>query len=324
MRRHGLDLHLTEELYLQTAREEIHRGLTAHPKSLPPKYFYDARGSALFERITHLPEYYLTRAEQGLLVSLVDELLETVRPQEVVELGPGSTAKVRLLLDGRGSTSHLLRYVPFDVNRQTVEEAMVALGEAYPSLALHGVVGDFERHIPSLPKPLGRRLVVFFGSTIGNLAPPARRTFLAQVRRQMAPNDYLLLGLDLVKDITVLEAAYNDASGVTAEFNRNILRVVNRAVGGDFQPEAFRHEAYYNREAGRIEMHLRPSSPQTAALRELGLTIRVTPEETIWTESSYKFTRESAEAMLKEAGLRLERWDTDATALFALALAGLE
>jgi L-histidine N-alpha-methyltransferase len=318
-----LDLHLTEELYLQAAREEIHRGLTAHPKSLPPKYFYDARGSALFERITQLPEYYLTRAEKGLLVSLADELLEEVRPQEVVELGPGSTAKVRLLLDGRGSVSHLLRYVPFDVNRQSVEEAMAALGEAYPLLAVHGVVGDFERHIPSLPKPLGRRLVVFFGSTIGNLAPPARRTFLAQVRRQMAPGDYLLLGLDLVKDTTVLEAAYNDASGVTAEFNRNILRVVNRAVGGDFQPEAFRHEAYYNREAARIEMHLRPSAPQTAALRELGLTIRVTPEETIWTESSYKFTRDGAEAMLKEAGLRLERWDTDGTALFALALAGL-
>ena len=304
--------------------EDVRRGLTSHPKSLPPKYFYDPKGAALFEHITRLPEYYLTRVEQGLIVSLAEELMELVRPQEVIELGPGSTANIRSLIDARSADNHIERYVAFDINERTVQVALKTLTKSHPFLETHGVVGDFDGDLVRLPAPIGRRLVVFFGSTIGNLDPHARHKFLVQIRGHLAPDDRLLLGLDLVKDVAILEAAYNDPGGVTAEFNRNILRVVNRAVHADFRPEAFQHNAFYNQQASRIEMHLAPASLQTIELKALGLSIRVPPNETIWTESSYKFTRESTLAMLQEAGLSFEHWYVDRDNLFALVLAGPE
>ena len=307
-----------------TIGEDIRRGLTSSPKSLPPKYFYDERGSALFERISRLPEYYLTRVERSLKSCLAGALLEEACPSEVIELGPGSTDKARLLLDARGGGYHISRYVLFDFSERSVRDAARELADSYPSLEVHGVVGDFEGDLAHLPPPGGRRLVAFLGSTIGNLDPPARRAFLVKVRRLMAPGDQLLLGVDLVKDRAVLEAAYNDAGGITAEFNRNILRVVNRAVQADFQPEAFQHHAFYNPTDSRIEMHLVPTSPQTVNLKGIGLSISVLPGETIWTESSYKFTSESVRGILREAGLRLVRWDTDRESMFALALAGPE
>ena len=321
LERYRVDVHITVESFRETAKEDIRRGLTGSPMSLPPKYFYDTRGSALFQKITELPEYYLTRVEKGLLDSLADEFMNKVCPQEVIELGPGSPAKIRPFLAAQSAVSHLTRYVPFDISKRDVLDTAKTVVNSYPFLKAHGIVGDFEKDLGYLPPPVGRKLIVFLGSTIGNLDPHSRRTFLLQLRHRLAPGDRLLLGVDLVKDVGILEAAYNDPAGVTAEFNRNILRVVNKAVHGDFQLEAFDHYAYHNQQAQRIEMHLTPTSPQTVNLRDLALQLSISPDESIWTESSYKFTQESTEVMLEEAKLRLERWHTDSRHMFALALA---
>ena len=292
----------------QTLEADVRRGLTASPKTLPSKYFYDAIGSKLFEDITRVPEYYLTRTESALLGALAPGLMLELAPVDIVELGAGSSAKTRRLLDARNGLRDPVRYVPIDVDEQTVQAGAARLIADYPFLDVHAVVGDFERHMEHVPLPTGRRLVLFLGSTIGNLDPPARRRLLAQVRSLLrAPEDRFILGLDLVKDVALLEAAYNDASGVTREFNRNILNVVNRGVDADFQPGAFRHVAFYNEAAARIEMHLVPGSVQDVRLRRLGLEIRVSPDESIWTESCYKFTRASAQAMLEGAGLQIGR-----------------
>jgi L-histidine N-alpha-methyltransferase len=306
----------------RTLAEDVRRGLTASPKSLPPKYFYDAIGARLFEDITRLPEYYLTRTEAAILEKLAPGLMGELAPRDIVELGPGSAAKTRRLLDARNGLEGTVRYVPVDVDEPTVQASAARLIADYPFLHVSALVGDFELHLSHVPPPVGRRLVLFLGSTIGNLEPSSRRHFLLQVCALLqAKEDRFLLGLDLVKDVKVLEAAYNDASGVTAEFNRNILEVVNRGVEADFHPGAFRHLAFYNEGEARIEMHLVPDSTQEVNLRRLGLRIRVSPEETIWTENSYKFTRLSAEAMLEDAGLRLDRWHVDPDRYFALAVA---
>jgi L-histidine Nalpha-methyltransferase len=306
----------------QKLEDDVRRGLTASPKTLPSKYFYDAIGSKLFEEITRVPEYYLTRTEMKLLDRLAPELMLAVAPVDIVELGAGSATKTRRLLDARNGLREPVRYVPIDVDEPTVEAGAAQLLADYPFLDVHAVVGDFERHLEHVPSPVGRRLVLFLGSTIGNLDPPARQQLLAQVRSLLrTPEDRFLVGLDLVKEVALLEAAYNDASGVTRAFNRNILEAVNRGVDGNFQPEAFRHVAFYNEAETRIEMHLVPGVAQDVKLRRLGLDIRVSPEEGIWTESCYKFTRESAQAMLDDAGLRLECWHVDPDAYFAVAVA---
>ena len=315
-----LDVHLTEQQIAEALAEDVRRGLTADPKYLLPKYFYDAPGSDLFERITELPEYYPTRAETEILAAIAREFMAQVQPQELVELGSGSSSKTRLLLDA--GAGNLRRYIPVDVSAEMVRATGERLLRDYRSLSVHGVIGDFERHLGRLPRAVGRRLVLFLGSTLGNLDGTARRDLLLQIRLLLEAGDRLLLGVDLVKEVSVLEAAYNDSQGVTAAFNRNILRVVNWALHADFQPEAFRHHAFYNREAARIEMHLVPDEAQTVRVEELGLTVTLRPQESIWTESSYKFTRQSVEAMLGEVGLPLERWYTDRAARFGLALAG--
>ncbi|MBI2526229.1 MAG: L-histidine N(alpha)-methyltransferase [Candidatus Rokubacteria bacterium] len=315
-----LDVHADEARFLTRMAEDIGRGLTARPRRLPPKYFYDEAGSALFERITELPEYYLTRAEAAILRDGVGDLVRRLDPRDIVELGPGSCRKVRWLLDaledGRG-----VRYVAMDVGRESLAQAVGALADEYPGMHLHAVVADFERHLGCLPLPAGRRLVLFLGSTIGNFDPPARRALLAQVRRLLGSDGRFLLGVDLVKDRRVLEAAYDDAAGVTREFNRNILRVVNRAVDGDFVPGAWRHHSFYNMEMSRIEMHLLAAEPQRVHLKALGLGLDFEAGDGIWTESSYKFTRESVAVMLREAGLALDDWRTDPEGRFGLAIA---
>jgi len=245
--------------------------------------------------------------------------MRALAPRDVVELGSGFSLKTRRLLEARGGGP--LRYTPVDVDETTVAVSAERLLAEDPALEVHAVVGDFERHLVHVPPPSGRRLVLFLGSTIGNLDAPARQALLAQVRGLLRGGDRLLLGVDLVKDRTVLEAAYNDAAGVTAEFNRNILRVVNRGLGADFRPEAFRHHAWYNAAESRIEMHLVSDRPQTVRVRSLDLTVRLEASESIWTESSYKFTRASARAMLRTAGLKLDAWHTDAGERFALAVA---
>jgi L-histidine N-alpha-methyltransferase len=315
-----IDVHADEARVLARMAEDIRRGLTARPRRLPPKYFYDETGSVLFERITELPEYYLTRAEDAILRQIADGLVRRLRPRDIVELGPGSCRKVRRLLDaladGRG-----VRYVAMDVGRDGLAQAVGALADAYPHVRPHAIVADFERHLGCLPPPIGRRLVLFLGSTIGNFDPAARGVLLVQVRRLLGSDGRFLLGVDLVKDRRVLEAAYDDDAGVTREFNRNILRVVNRAVDGDFAPDAWQHHSFYNREASRIEMHLLAPTPQRVHLRALRMVLDFKAGDGIWTESSYKFTRESVTVMLDEASLVLDEWHTDPEGRFGLAIA---
>jgi L-histidine Nalpha-methyltransferase len=317
--RYRVDVHADAHTRLKAMADDVLRGLSGRPRSLPPKYFYDAAGSRLFDEITRLPEYYLTRVEDALLDTLAPALMRTLAPREVVELGSGFSVKTRRLLDARGGGP--LRYTPVDVDETTVAASAQRLLATDPALEVHAVIGDFERHLVHVPVPCGRRLVLFLGSTIGNLDPPERRALLTEVRRLLRRGDRLLLGVDLVKDTTVLEAAYNDAAGVTAAFNRNILSVINRSLGGDFRPELFRHHAWYNAAAQRIEMYLVSERAQTVRVRDLGLTLELAPGETIWTESSYKFTRTSTRAMLVAAGLRLDGWHTDGGERFALAVA---
>ncbi len=317
-----LDVHVDARALDRALARDVRDGLTATPKTLPPKYFYDARGSVLFERITELPEYYLTRAEADILEQIVPTLMQTLAPRDIVELGAGAGVKIRRFLDAGVARPGPLRYVPFDVDAKTTRTAARALLRDYVPLTIHGLIGDFERHLSRVPPPDGRRLVLFLGSTIGNLDAPARQAMLEQIRGLMRDGDRLLLGVDLVKDIDTLNAAYDDAAGVTAEFNRNVLRVINRRLDADFRPDAFRHVAFYNGEASRIEMHLAPDAPQVVRIRGLGMTVRIAAGERIWTESSYKFTRASVTAMLAKAGLPLHAWYTDRGARFALALAG--
>jgi L-histidine N-alpha-methyltransferase len=237
-----------------------------------------------------------------------------------VELGSGSSTKTRVLLDAMERRGSLRRYLPFDVSAEMLRDSSLDLLERYPALHAHGIVGDFQRHLNSVPPSRGRRLVIFLGSTIGNLEVEERREFLVAVRGLLGSDDAFLLGVDLVKDPAVLEAAYNDSAGVTAEFNRNILRAVNRGLDGNFQPERFRHVAFYDVPKARIEMHLAPENDQHVRVGKLDLEIDVRTDETIWTEISCKFTRETASGMLAGAGLTLTHWFTDHDDRFALAL----
>lgn len=316
-----IDAHVDAEARTKALADDVLRGLRSRPKTLPPKYFYDEAGSALFDEITRLPEYYLTRVEEGLLQACAPAVMRRVAPDDLVEIGAGTGAKIRRFLDAVDGARAPVRYVPVDIDEATMRAAAAHLTAGYDFLSVHGVVGDFERHLAHVPPPTGRRLVLFLGSTIGNLDPPARLDFVREVRRLLRDGDRFLVGVDLVKDRPTLEAAYDDAAGVTREFNRNILRVVNRALGGDLRPEAFRHHAWYNETESRIEMHLVAETRQRARLRRLGVTIEIEAGESIWTESSYKFTRASTVAMLEPAGLRLESWHVDDRERFALALA---
>lgn len=315
-----IDTHVDPRARREALAADVRRGLGTRPRSLPPKYFYDAVGSGLFEEITRLPEYYLTRVEAALLDEWAPALMRSLAPHDVVELGSGFSLKTRRLLAAR-ERARPLRYLPVDVDETTVAAAADRLVSEDPSLEIHAVIGDFERHLPHVPPAAGRRLVLFLGSTIGNLVPDARQALLEHIRALLGPGDRLLVGLDLVKDVRVLEAAYNDTAGVTARFNRNILNVVNRSLNADFQPDAFRHHAWFNAAESRIEMHLVSDFAQTARVRDLDLVVDLAPGETIWTESCYKFTRPAVDAMLQAAGLTLDDWHTDKAERFALVLA---
>jgi len=318
--RFTLDRHL-EGSQLSTMRDEVRAGLTAPQKSLPSKYFYDAVGSELFEKITELPEYYQTRTELAILQSLAAPLADQYRWTEVVEIGSGSSKKTLAILDALNERKLLKRFIPIDVSESILRESAEALLERYANIRVHGVIGDFMVHLGSIPPSDGRRLVIFLGSTIGNLDAPERLTFLKSVRGMLGPDDHFLVGMDLVKDIAVIEAAYNDSQGVTAEFNRNVLRVVNRELDANFVPEAYRHKSFFNRDASRIEMHLVPESPQDVVIHDLDLSIHCDPDETIFTEISCKYTETSAREALELAGLELAGWYTDPKALFGMALA---
>jgi L-histidine N-alpha-methyltransferase len=315
----AIDVYLDEAGALATMADDVRLGLTRTPKELPPKYFYDERGSWLFERITELPEYYLTRAERSLLKDSAAEIASIVRPEELVELGPGSASKTRTLIEAGRAAGDFERYVPVEVSAAMVEHSAETLLAHYDWLEIHAVVGDFERHLDRVPTE-DRPLVAFLGSTIGNLQRDQASNFLRRVARMTGRDGYFLLGTDLVKDRAVLEAAYNDSEGVTADFNRNVLRVINRQFDGDFDPEAFEHLAVFNASDEQMEIYLRSATAQTAHVRALDLQVPFEPGEKIRTEISRKFTRASVEAMLGDAGLVMTHWFTDPGRSFALSL----
>ena len=310
----------------RTLADDVLDGLTRPFKELPPKHFYDAVGAELFDRITELPEYYPTRAERSILVAESARIAQATRAAEVVELGPGTAEKTRVLLGALAAAGTLRRYVPVDVTEAMVLRVADELTTTFDGLEVHGIVGDFERHLEHVPPPGdGPRIVAFLGGTIGNFTPGARRRFLRSLARLLRPGiDHLLLGTDLVKDPRILEAAYNDSAGVTAEFNRNILRVLNRELGADFRPDGFDHVAFFNPDAAQVEMHLRAREAHAVSIAALDLVVEFAAGETIHTESSRKFTRASIEALLASSGFRLERWDESPDAAFALALGRVE
>ena len=306
------------EEFARLLEKDARAGLTQRPKGLPPKYFYDARGSELFEEITRLPEYYLTRAETSILERVADELVALARPREIVEIGAGFSRKTQLLLDSLGRHGGK-RFVPIDVSAAALGAAGERLTASYPWLEFLGVVGDFERHLGRVPRS-GPRLVCFLGSTIGNLEAAERVPFLRNVRAMLEGHDRFLLGVDLVKPHARLFAAYNDERGVTAQFNKNVLHVLNRELGGDLDPEAFAHRAFYDPRLERIEMRLVALRRIEARLARLQLELVFEPGEELHTEISCKFRREVVAECFKGAGLVLERWITDEAADFALAL----
>jgi len=321
----AIEVHLTEADAAASLRADVRDGLTSQPKWLPPKWFYDARGSELFERITELPEYYPTRAEREILATRAPEFAAAARAAGVdtlVELGSGSSEKTRLLLDAMRAAGTLRRFVPLDVSESALAESAAAIAADYPGLAVHGVVADFTRHLELLPSSAGgRRAVAFLGGTIGNLVPEERAGFLSALRKALDTGELLLLGTDLVKAPGVLLPAYDDAAGVTAEFNRNVLRVLNRELGADFDVEAFEHVALWDAEREWIEMRLRAPREMRVHLAELGLAVRFAAGEELRTEVSAKFRRDGIAAELAEADLRLLHWWTDARARFALSAA---
>jgi L-histidine N-alpha-methyltransferase len=303
-----------------TLAEDVRQGLARPQKAIPSKYFYDERGSRLFDRICDLPEYYLTRAEQALLEQYAREILATARPTDLIELGSGSARKTRALLDAAEAEGLPLCYHPFDVCEPMLRSSGEALLEAYPWLEVHAIVADYDRHLDRLP--IGRRrLVVFLGSTIGNYTPERTTEFIDAIAAELRPGELFLLGADLVKPREILEAAYDDGAGVTAEFNRNILRVVNRGLGADFRPEKYTHVAFFDPERSQIEMHLRSEEEQIVSLRELDLQITLRPDETIHTEISRKFTEEGLRELCRDSGFRMIRLYTPRNRAFALVLA---
>ncbi len=304
---------------LDSMAADVRAGLTRSGlKSLPPKYFYDDRGSELFDEITSLPEYYPTRCERVLLNRRAPEIVELTGARELLELGSGMASKTRALLFAMAGAGSLERYLPMDVSELVVERCAEELVEMYPGLKVHGVVGDFEQHLEHVPAGEAR-LVAFLGGTIGNLYPDERAPFLRDVRELMGEDGWLVLGTDLVKDRPTLEAAYNDSAGVTAEFNRNVLRAINRELDADFDVDSFEHVAFWNELDSWIEMRLRARGAQQVHIEGAELELALADGEEIRTEISTKFTRERLEEELASAGMRLEAFYTDG--MFGLSVA---
>ena len=314
-----IEVHLAPDDLRVALRRDVAAGLSSTPKELPPKYFYDARGSGLFDEITRLPEYYPTRCERAILEERASEIARLSGADTLVELGSGTSEKTRLLLDAFAEVGQLRRIVAFDVSEPTLRSAADILAREYPQADVRAVVGDFEHHLGAIPTG-GRRLVAFLGGTIGNLHPKQRALFLSEVAALLAPGDGLLLGTDLVKDVQRLEAAYDDATGVTAEFNRNVLHVVNRELRADFVPERFTHVARFDPDEEWVEMWLRSSRPQQVTVADLDLSVGYQDGEAMRTEISAKFRRRGVEAELGDADLAMARWWTDANGDFGVSL----
>ncbi len=315
-----VDVHLQADDLARALRDDVFLGLGERPRTLPPKWFYDDRGSELFDLITRLPEYYPTRCEREILEREAAKIAARSGADTLVELGSGTSEKTRILLDAFELTSQLRRFIPFDVSEQTLVDASQAIAAEHPGLDVHAVVGDFERHLPKLPTG-GRRMVAFLGGTIGNMDPLQRKAFLSDLRAGLAPGDSLLLGTDLVKDPARLVPAYDDAAGVTAEFNRNVLHVMNHRLGADFAPDRFAHVALWNATEEWIEMRLRSLDDQTVSIPTLGMSIDIEAGEEIRTEISAKFRLAKVARELDATGFELDSWWTDSAGDFALSLA---
>jgi L-histidine Nalpha-methyltransferase len=320
-----IEYRLPPDYRAASLRADALAGLTATPKSLPPKWFYDAQGSALFEKITELPEYYPTRAERSILRAAAAEIARLSQARVLVELGSGSSEKTRLLLSALRAEGTLEAYVPVDVSESALVGAEEALAVEYPGLTVHAVVSDFEKYLGLEPsaesaESAGPRLVAFLGSTIGNMVPAERAAFLRRVRASLRPGDSFLLGTDLVKDVGVLVAAYDDSAGVTAAFNKNVLAVLNAELGADFDLDGFEHVAVWDPANEWIEMRLRATAEQRARVRDLDLDVHFAAGEEMRTEVSAKFRRAGVEAELAAAGLAMRAWWTDAADQFGLSI----
>ncbi|WP_130512713.1 L-histidine N(alpha)-methyltransferase [Krasilnikovia cinnamomea] len=314
-----LEIHLDEQDLARALRADVAAGLRASPKWLPPKWFYDARGSELFERITRLPEYYPTRTERQILAEHAADVARLTGAKTLVELGSGSSEKTRLLLDALTAHGTLGGFVALDVSPAALRDAADKLIVEYPGLSVRGLVADFSRHLGAVPRG-GDRLVAFLGGTIGNLLPAERAEFLGDLRAVLDDGEYLLLGTDLVKDPATLVPAYDDAAGVTAAFNRNVLRVLNRELRADFVEDDFAHVALWDRENEWIEMRLRARRDLTVSVRDLDLTVDFAAGEELRTEVSAKFRREGVQRELAAAGFDLRHWWTDPQQRFAVSL----
>ena len=315
----SLDNYLAADAADAALRRDVRDGLTQQPKTLPPKWFYDAVGSDLFDQITRLPEYYPTRAEAQILAARAGEIATASGADTLVELGSGTSEKTRALLSALREQGSLRRFIPFDVDPSVLQLAGQAIQQEYPGVEINAVCGDFEEHLGKIPA-VGRRLVAFLGSTLGNLTPGPRAEFLVSVSEMMQPGDTLLLGTDLVKDVDRLVRAYDDSAGVTAQFNRNVLTVVNRELGADFDVPAYEHVAKWNADEERIEMWLRSTRPQRVHITALDLDVDFADGEEMLTEVSCKFRRSGVDAELAAAGLERTHWWTDDAGDFGLSL----
>ena len=315
-----IDVHLPESGPLAGMADDVREGLSCPFKELPPKYFYDERGSQLFERIMELPEYYPTRAERSILDARAGEIVAAANPSTLIELGSGSAAKTRVLLDAMREAGTLETYVPVDISEEITRRTAETLVGEYEGLRVHGVICDYETHLERVPREEGA-VIAFLGGTIGNFRPAPRRSFLARIATLMYPGDRFLLGTDLVKDSDRLEAAYDDSAGVTAEFNKNVLNVLNREFDADFDPERFEHVAFFDEDNSWIDIRLRSTCEQFIDLRELDMRCHFARNEEMRTEISTKFTPERLEETYADVGLEMTDLWTDPDGLYALSLA---
>ncbi|KZF03175.1 dimethylhistidine N-methyltransferase [Rhodococcus sp. EPR-157] len=316
----ALDVHISPERLLEDLRTDVRQGLTASPKWLSPKWFYDATGSALFEQITELPEYYPTRTERALIEAHAYDIAERTDAAILVELGSGSSEKTRLLIAAGTKHGALRKYVPQDVSPSALEGAIGQLSQEFPSLEVQGIVSDFTDTLQNLPAD-GSRTIAFLGGTLGNLIPEERATFLADVAQALVAGEFLLLGVGLVIDEDVVVPAYDDAAGVTAQFNANVLSVLNDRLGADFDTESFEHVALWNAEAEWIEMRLRATQTQQVRIEDLDLDVTFDEGEELRNEISAKFRRDGIQRELVDAGFRIDEFWTDPQERFALILA---
>ncbi len=318
-----IDNHLDDGYFDRALRSDVLAGLTKTPKQLPPKWFYDDRGSDLFDQITRLTEYYPTEAERSILRTHAGDIAAASGADTLVELGSGTADKTRVLLDALSKTGQLARFVPFDVSEGILRSSSAELLDEYPDLTISGVVGDFENHLREIPLA-GAKLTALLGGTVGNFDPEARRAFLADIVAGMKPGDSFLLGTDLVKDIDRLELAYDDPYGITAEFNKNVLHVLNARVGANFVVDDFEHYAKFDTENEWIDIRLKSLVAQEVRLEELDLDISFAEGEFLHTEISSKFRREGIAAEVAEVGLELTEWWTDENDDYALSLSVLK